>query len=238
MSLKNSYIKLSIFLLTCSINMWGQDAYAELDKVKLRYTSLKNYSIQLGIKAYKGHTSSEVADIITGKYEVSGTSFKLTLGSATTLRNENYLLGIDDKFHEIDVASVKKQEADQAGFVDFKKMEASIRKHNALSVKKGTDGNSVLTFDLAKSGDEYEKIIITYQPSGELVSVILFYRSPVEAYGMGGKYKARMEITYTSQNLNAVFPENHFSEKKYIRVTDREILPQPAYKNYKIFNLL
>jgi hypothetical protein len=238
MLLKNKYISLITVLLTISVNIWGQDPYAELDKVKLRYTSLQSYSIQLTIKAYKGHVSSEIADIVHGKYEVSGSRFKLTLGSATTLRNEAYILNIDDKFHEIDVSSIKKQEASQTEFIDFKKMEATLRKHNALSLKLAADGNKVLAFDMSKSGDEYEKVIINYRPSGELLSVILFYRSPVDAYGMTEKYKARMEITYTSQNLNAVFPENYFSEKKYIRADDQQITPQPAYKNYKIFDLL
>jgi|GEM_PF-6752659 len=238
MFLKNRYILFLFMFITCSSSGWSQDPYAELDRVKSTYTSLKNYSMQLTIKAYKGHTSTEVADVMSGKYEVSGNRFRLTMGGTTTLKNETYLLSIDDKFHEIDVASAKKDEAVQAEFMDFKKMETTLRKHQALSIKTDPDGNKELTFDMTKSGDEYEKIIIKYRPSGELVSVILFYRSPVEAYGISEKYKARMEITYTSQNLNAVFPENYFSEKKYIQVTGQEILPQAAYKNYKIFDLL
>lgn len=228
---------LCILLSVAGGRLHAQDPFAELARVQSLYTSADNYSLQLKIKAYQGHQSTELADVISGSYEVSGKRFKLVLGPAVTLKNETYLLGIDERFKEIDVADAGRQES-AAGFLDFRKMEAQLRKHRALSLKTEADGNRTLTFDMTRSGDEYEKVVIRYRPSGELLSVVFFYRAEAQAYGISGQYKARVEVEYTSQNFHPTFPENNFSEKKYIRVTGREIAPQPAYKNYKIFDLL
>lgn len=234
---KNIYF-LFLYFFSC-IAAAAQDPFSELEKIRATYTSLDSYSLRLNIKAYKGHASMELVDVLDGAYEVSGERYRYRLGNTVILKNENYLISIDERYKEIDIVDSKKQTLSPAAdFMDFKKMETVLKKHNALGVKEGSNGNKVLVFDLKKSGYEYEKIEIRYRPSGEITAMILYYRLPSEAYDIPGTYKMRMEITYDSQKLNATFSPDHFSEKKYVNITDKGIFPQPPYKNYQISDLL
>lgn len=228
---------LALLLWVACGPVWAQDSFAELNLLRNRYADLKNYSSQLVFKAYKGHTSTELVDQQTGQCEVSGDRFRLVMGPSTMLKNERYCLNVNDRFREIEVLDATKH-AVEMPYGNFNRIDSILRKNKALSVTPQTDGTRLLIVDLKNSGDEYEKITVRYKPLGELVSIAFFYRGKASLYGIEDNYKARVEIEYRAQNFNAVFTADHFSEKKYVVVNDGQITPQPAYKNYEIFDLL
>lgn len=216
---------------------WAQDSFSELNLLRSRYADLRNYSSQLVFKAYKGHTSTEIIDQQTGLCEVSGSRFRLAMGPSTILKNDRYCINVNEQFHEIEVLDAAKHALENP-YANFARIDSMLRKNKALGVIPQTDGTRLLTVDLTRSGDEYEKIAVRYKPSGELVSITFFYRGKVSLYGIDDDYKARVEIEYRAQNFNTVFAGDHFSERKYVVINDGRITPQTAYKNYEIFDLL
>lgn len=228
-----------LLLLFCvlSTQTWAQEPLAELNRLRERYTSLKSYSTQLVFKAYKGHTSTELVDMQTGRYDISGTRFRLAMGKTVTLRNERYCLNIDEAFREIDVMDARKQSS-APEYGNFRRIDSILTQNHALSLQTLPDGNRTLTVSLKNSGDEYEKFVIRYRPTGELLALIFFYRGKANLYGIEGEYQPRVEIEYKAQNFNAAYPEGYFSETRYVTIQGTDVLPQPAYKNYQIFDLL
>lgn len=227
-----------LFVLLACAHLRAQDSFAELERLRARYANLQNYSTQLVFKAYKGHTSTEIVDQQMGLCEISGNRFRLVMGQATLLKNETYCLSVDDRFREIEVFDATKHLM-EAPYGNFSRIDSILRENKALNVQPLADGNRILSVNLKNSGDEYEKIAVKYRPGGELVSITFFYRGKASLYGIdGGDYKTRVEIEYRSQNFHPVFPADHFSEKKYVSIGQQKISPQPAYKNYQIFDLL
>ena len=213
----------------------AQNITAEFLLLQNRYASLKNYSVSMNYKAYKGHTSTEVADVQSGIYELFNQKMRFVMGDIEVVQNGTYTIQIDKKFQEMDISETPTGWAPPV-FGNFSRLDTILQKHNAVSFKQEASGARLLTFNLKKSGEEYEKIEIKYQSSGDITSITLFYRGNSDAYGVEEVYKPRVEIQYLNQNFRPAFTDEHFSEKKYFLLQNGKKMPNNLFKNYKIFD--
>lgn len=231
-----SYITLSfLFLAFVLSNCSAQNISAEFMLLQNRYNNIKRFSVQMTYKAYKGHQSFEMADMQQGKFEMDDRYLRFEMGGIEVVQTGKYVIHIDRNLQEMEVMKTAAK-WEPPVFGSFMRLDSLLRKHNAVSFKLEPSGLRLLTFDLKRSGEEYEKIEIRYLPGGEISSIILFYRSVSDSYGVEGAYKPRVEISYRSENFNPVFPENYFSEKKYFMFSGEKIIPAGLFKNYQIFN--
>jgi outer membrane lipoprotein-sorting protein len=235
--MKYLHILICCFSLATVQKTGAQNVTNEFLLLQKRYANLDNYSVSMNYKAYKGHTSSEVADVQAGKFEIFRQKMKFVMGDIEVLRNGNYTVQIDKQFQEMDISRTPTGWTPPV-FGNFSRMDSILKKHNAVSFREESDGIRLLVFNLKNSGEEYEKIEIRYLPSGHITSITLFYRGVSDAYGVQGDYKPRVEIQYKEQNFSPGLTDEYFSEKKYFLVQDGKTIPNSTFKNYKIFDQL
>lgn len=216
----------------------AQNVMTELMLLKNHYADMERYSVSMTYKAYNGHNSQTVVDMLTGKFESWGNKKRFVLGRSEIIQNGSYLIQLDHELQEMDVIPTKTPATGMPAFGDLEGLEKLVQKNNAVSFRQEAGGIRLLVFDLKKSGDEHEKIELRYLPSGNIVSVTLFYRASMKSYGRDDDYKPRVEIQYRDHNFATVYEAEHFSEKKFFLIQNDAVIPQPAYKNYKIFDSL
>ena len=223
--MKKTGFSIGIWLL-CVCGVLAQnrtDVWAELQKVRDRYTRLDNYSVNLNYKVFKGHVSAELLENETGRFETGGSGSRYVLGDLELLRNDRYFVSIDRANKEMDIAPLTDQKSMPA-FIDFTQMDSLMRKYDMVSQIPAKDGSRILRFDFSKNlFAEFERIDIQYLPSGDLLKAVLYYRQTADAYGSEEHFQPRLEVEYTQHNYKAVFAPDYFSEQKYFSTEDGNI---------------
>lgn len=212
------------------------EGWAELAKVRERYTDLSNYSADLNYFVYGGHESQNLLERQSGKIRLFGDNRRFVLGGLETVMNERYLFQLNDDEKELDVLPrEQKNAAETPAFADFRAMDELLKKNRALT-RSSNGSTSILTFNMKSViGSEYEKVVLYVTPDGILNKIVLYFAAPVETYALDGDYKPRVEIVYLKQNFAAGLTAADFSEKKYFKVENDRVIPTEAYTYFKLF---
>lgn len=227
-------------LVLCRAGVFAQDkaVWAELQKVRDRYAHLDHYSVNLTYKIFKGHTSPEMMELTSGRFETTKSGSRYVLGDLEMLRNSRYFVSVDKANQEMDISPLTEKNA-MPSFIDFGQMDSMMRKYDMVSQIPAPNGTRTLRFDFSQNlFFEFERIDITYLPSGNLVKAVMYYRQTAEAYGEEGDFKPRLEVEYANHDFEASFAPEHFSEQKFFVLSNGKIDPKPIYRTYKIYSLL
>lgn len=213
------------------------EAWAEIARIRERYTRLTDYTADMEYRIYNGHSSQELVDLQTGKLQIWDNCHRLVLGELETVKNKKYLFQVDRQNKEMDVATIAAGRPADNGipaFSDFSALDALLQKQKAVT-RTVKEGIRIITFDMVLFSSEYEKIVVHLTPEGVMHKVILFFANPVNQYALDGDYKPRIEVTYLKQSFAAGLSEADFSEKTYFTVVNDQITPVSLYKNFKLF---
>lgn len=152
-----------------------------------------------------------------------------------TLINDNYYISVDHETQTVvvDKAEKEKKVSPVLPEIDSDSLATYFDKVKYNGIKKGAK-SYYLTY---KTGNILSTEIWMDAKVGYLKKVKTVYREKMEVED--GKFSQVVSVVeYTKIQPNVHFTSTTFSEKKYVTITDKNVVLAPKYKEYQLINYL
>lgn len=187
---------------------------------------------------YVNPVTNTAYEIKNGSVRRSTEGQDLRIGNLEILSNKKYNITVDHSSKVIIVqfaAKKSKQTPLPVNFDSAQRLFKSIEFFKKSPTEYG--------YHLQSDFSEYEKIDVLFNPSNfYLEKLVLVQRKPVAINELDKnekKDKQRLEISCRNINTSLFISPDEFAEKKYVIISSgAKVKPQPAYKNYTVFNRL
>lgn len=234
--MRNGFLKIKLLTVVCLMAGFcpAQTPIDDFGRVRQAYASLTGLSVNMEYTVFRGHEGTQATTVQSGSFRTDMKNrYLFKVGDVTRLHNERYDIMVSGEEKVIVVET-----APQAKVVPLFGVDTTGGLWKK-AVKIG-EGNGIRTWRINYEGyTEFEKMDVTVDTKTFLIkNISLYYRLKMGEYlnseDAEDDYCPKLGIRYSQAVLNPVFSAEEFSEKKYIQVTEKGILPAEAYKNYEL----
>lgn len=201
----------------------------DLLKINDAYKNTTNFSLDISYKLYRDHKNSLLVQSEKGSVQKMGNRYHSNQLGQEILFTGSVVVTV---FHEHQIMKVEETNK------FFPSMEYSAEFIKEIlgyceGIKPIAKNGNLKGYRFELEDYDYSSLEIFYDTTDYFLrKVVMYYETELD--DEKGTYKPRLEVMYSSIQLNPVLKESDFSEKKFVIKEGERWVPSAAFKSYSI----
>lgn len=216
-------------LLLCLFNatVWAQNLKEDMVKMQQAYDNMERLSATIITKEFEGNKmlSKEQYSL-----KMAGSSYLYQLTNTIVLRNERYMVSVNQNDKQVICTSQKKEKGATEIMKKVKpNVSAMLDKYDKVTFLGESNGLKTYRMENKEmEGVQITKIEFTFDVNTFVVDNMRYYYNEAD-YG-----KNWIEIRFKEFDINPSFQMRLFDESKYVQTIGKELKLSDAYKDYRL----